>query len=66
MLVGATGFIGGGLISLRYVDYKSELPLSQVNTIQTDVNGNIYLGLGFYGYILIERHINIVWMILTT
>jgi len=51
MLVGATGFIGGGLISLRYVDYKSELPLSQVNTIQTDVNGNIYLGLGFYGYI---------------
>lgn len=51
MLIGATGFIGGALISLGYVNYSKELPLSQANSIQVDSVGNIYLGLEFYGYI---------------
>lgn len=51
ILIGFIGFIGGALISMGFIDIDRELPLGDIQGLATDKDGNIYLGLGFYGYI---------------
>ena len=51
MAVGATGFIGGGLIAMGFIDVDFELPLGHVSAITVDETEHIYLALEFYGYI---------------
>ena len=51
IIIGSIGFLGGFLVSLRVLDYTKELPLSAVENIEVSNNGNIYLGLHFYGKI---------------
>ena len=49
--IGIIGFIGGILISIEWINYNKELPLSHIESIQIDEDENIYLGLQFYGYV---------------
>lgn len=49
MLIGAVGFIGGGLVGMKFINYKNEVPLGGIHGFVVDKNGTIYIGLGAYG-----------------
>ncbi len=57
LLIGFTGFMGGGLISEGIIDYNRELPLNEIEGIAVDEEENIYVGLGFYGKVQVYRMI---------
>lgn len=47
--MGFTGFIGGSLINMGFIDFNNEVPLGDISGFVVDENGFIYVGLGFYG-----------------